>query len=418
MSLINKVLRDLEAHREATEEIRAQQSPLADAGLRPVRPVHSRLSRTQLVRLGLLLVLSIGLALAWFQWGSAFFGTRKPTPVVSAPLPQKPAVVPSQDIKPAAPPAPVAKSPESPAAKPPEAHIKPTETPSPASEPSKKTPPVAALTQDVVVRKSSTETTKAELETVKAVEPAVIAKAEPPIARKPETTPTEPAEKPGKADEEAVEEISVPEAPAVKTVLEKKLKPLAPEERAESEYRLAASALQQRRTGEAESRLRTALAALPSHVKARELLAGLALQGGRWREAQSLLEQGVALHPNHYPFAQLLARSYVDHGQEKKALALLEKSRAAANGDPEYLAFLATLYQRAGRQDDAARNFSEALKQRPQEGRWWLGLAISLEAVEKWKESAAAYQRAAASGSLDKQLLQYSQQRLAVVKNK
>ncbi len=433
MSLINKVLRDLEAQREATEDIRAQQSPLADAGLRPVRPVYSRLSRTQLVRIGLLLALSAAAVFAWFQWGGAFFGAKKPAPVASAPLPQRTAVVPPpqeskpqptdvptavpKDAKPATPPAPVAKSPEPPATKPPVTPPKPTEPLSTTSAPSKKTTPVAAPTQDVVVRKSPSETTQADLETVKAVEPAITAKAEPPVARKPEVVPAETAEKPGK-DDEVAEEAPAPKAPAGKIVLEKKLKPLTPDERAESEYRLAASALQQKRTGEAESRLRTALAAQPSHLKARELLAGLALQGGRWREAQSLLEQGVALHPNHYPFAQLLARSYVDHGQEQKALALLEKSRAAAGGDPEYLAFLATLYQRAGRQDDAARNFNEALRQRPQEGRWWLGLAISLEAVEKWKESTEAYQRAVTSGSLDKQLLQYSQQRLAVVKNK
>ena len=92
------------------------------------------------------------------------------------------------------------------------------------------------------------------------------------------------------------------------------MKPLSPQDKAESQYRLAATNLQQNRVSEAENHLRAALAAQPAHVKARELLAGLALQGGRWREAQSLLEQGVAQHPQHYPFAQLLARSYVDRG--------------------------------------------------------------------------------------------------------
>lgn len=438
MSLINKVLRDLETHREASEDIRAQQSPLVDAGLHPVRPVRPRLSRTQLVRIGLLLGLLVVAALAWFQWGDALLRGGKPqrgdvpvavprdarpSPVapVPAPLPQKTAIVPPpQETKP--------QHTDAPPAVPKDA--KPAEAAK--SGPPKKAPSAAAPSQDVVVRKPSFESTKAEMEAVKATTPVVTAKAEPPVARKPEAAPDEIAEKPDQVAEEP-EEASAPKAPAAKprhadvpaavpkdakTVLEKKLKPLTPEERAEGEYRLAAVALQKKRTGEAESRLRTALAAQPSHVKARELLAGLALQGGRWREAQSLLEQGAALNPNHYPFAQLLARSYVDHGQEKRALELLEKSRTAAGGDPEYLAFLATLYQRAGRQNDAAQNFSEALKQRPQEGRWWLGLAISLEAVEKWKESAEAYQRASASGSLDKQLLRYSQQRLAVVKNK
>ena len=222
--------------------------------------------------------------------------------------------------------------------------------------------------------------------------------------------------------------------PAGKTVMEKKVRPLSPEDKAESEYRLAATSLQAKRVGAGESHLRAALAAQPAHVKARELLAGLALQGGRWRETQALLEQGLNLTPGHYPYAQLLARVYVDHGSEKKALELLEKSRAAALADAdgsrdgggraasgtaaEYFAFLATLYQRAGRHDEAVKSFTEAVKLRPQEGRWWLGAAISLEAAEQWKAAGEAYQRAMASGSLDKQLLQYSQQRLVIVKNK
>ncbi len=445
MSLINKVLRDLEAQRAATEDTRAQQSPLVDAGLHPVRRLRPLLSRTQLVRIGLLLVISAATAaFAWLQWGHIIFRSDKSARVAPAPV----VVSPPPEAKPSAAPAPIAKPQHTDVltavprdAKPAMVQAKPVEPP--AAKPSPvpvvsvapaKAPAAAAPAQDVVVRKPSAESTRPEMEAVKTAEPIVTtkaqpgglspaplasvpsAKAAPPAARKPEAAPAKEEEPDAVAEEP--EETPAPKTPAGKKVLEKKLKPLTPEERAESEYRLAAGALQQKRTGEAESRLRTALQAQPSHAKARELLAGLALQGGRWREAQSLLEQGVALNPNHYPFAQLLARSYVDHGQEKKALELLEKSRAAADGDPEYLAFLATLYQRAGRQDDAARNFSEALKSRPQEGRWWLGFAISLEAIEKWKESAEAYQRAAASGSLDKQLLQYSQQRLAIVKNK
>ena len=425
MSLINKVLRDLEAQRDTASERNAR-SPLVQDNLRPVRSIKLRLSRQQLLRIGLAVATVAVGVFAWSQWGAKLFESGKtpvaPKAVAPPPEPAKVASAPAApEPKPALPPAPSAKSdPPKPVAL--AEDSKPVVAAAPAGKPA----------QDVVVRKPKAEPPTPEKPVAPAVEPpakTVAAKAKEPVqdevATKDEVE-TKPATKP--------KETPQLEKPAGKTVLEKKVKPLSPQDKAESQYRLAATGLQQNRVSEAENHLRAALAAQPAHVKARELLAGLALQGGRWREAQSLLEQGITQHPQHYPFAQLLARSYIDHGQDLKALDLLEKSREAAGADAddsrdgggrvasgtvaEYFAFLATLYQRTGRHGEAVKSFNEAVKLRPQEGRWWLGLAISLEATEQWKASSEAYQRAAASGSLDKQLLQYSQQRLAAVKNK
>ena len=140
------------------------------------------------------------------------------------------------------------------------------------------------------------------------------------------------------------------------------------------------------------------------------------LQQGHWREAQELLEQGLDAVPAHYPFAQLLARVYVEHGADTKALAVMEGHRSAAADNPDYVAFLATLYQRAGKHAEAVKTYNEAVSLNPQEGRWWLGMGISLEAVQDRKDAGAAYQRAIDSGTLDDNLLKYARQRLAVVK--
>jgi MSHA biogenesis protein MshN len=442
VSLINKVLRDLEAQRDTASERNAR-SPLVQDNLRPVRSIKPHLSRQQLLRIGLALATVAVGVFAWSQWGAKLFESGK-APVASkaaAPVPEpaKVATAPAApEPKPALPPAPSAKSDPSPKPVALAEGPKPVVAAAPAGKPA----------QDVVVRKPKAESPTPEKPVAPAVEPpakTVVIKAkglvQDEVAAKDEIE-TKPATKPketpqpddsrggggraasgdgkdagGRATPGAVAGTAA-EKPAGKTVLEKKVKPLSPQDKAESQYRLAATNLQQNRVSEAENHLRAALAAQPAHVKARELLAGLALQGGRWREAQSLLEQGVAQHPQHYPFAQLLARSYVDRGQDLKALSLLEKSRDAAGTDAEYFAFLATLYQRAGRHGDAVKSFTEAVTLRPQEGRWWLGFAISLEATEQWKASGEAYQRAAASGSLDKQLLQYAQQRLTAIKNK
>jgi len=442
VSLINKVLRDLEAQRDADGGPRPLASPLAHDNLRAVKPVVPRLSRQQLLRIGLALAVVASGAFAWSQWGAKLLETGK-TPPASVTAPPAP-VAPVVETKIASATAPGVALPPSPLAskvEPPPAPVKPAAEPA-KTAPSVTAPPAAPARtdKDTVVRKPKAEPAPAAPAKVEkqTLAPAPVKEAAPRDDARGDggrATPGAVAVEPVAL--EADKPVAQPRdtaKPAGKTVMEKKVKPLSPEDKAEREYRLAAISLQAKRVGEGESHLRAALAAQPAHVKARELLAGLALQSGRWRETQALLEQGLYLTPGHYPYAQLLARVYVDHGSEKKALELLEKSRAAVLADAddsrdgggraasgtaaEYFAFLATLYQRTGRHDEAVKSFNEAVKLRPQEGRWWLGAAISLEAVEQWRAAGEAYQRAAASGSLDKQLLQYSQQRLAAIKNK
>ena len=199
-------------------------------------------------------------------------------------------------------------------------------------------------------------------------------------------------------------------------MVDKKLHPLTPPERAESEYRQAANLLQKGRTADAEQHLRSAIEANADHTNARELLAGLLLQQGHWHEAQQLLEQGVAKAPTYYPFALLLARIDVDHGSQSKALAVMESSRQAGAGNADFMAFLAALYEREGKYAEAINAYTDAIKLNPQEGRSWLGMGISLEAKQDWNAARAAYQRAIETGTLDDKLQNYARQRLAALK--
>lgn len=201
-------------------------------------------------------------------------------------------------------------------------------------------------------------------------------------------------------------------------VMNKKLKPLSPDEKAESEYRQAVSLLQKGRAADAEKRLKAALNLSAEHPQSRELLAGLELQNGRWHEAQQTLEQGIEKVPAHYPFTLLLARIQIEHGEVQKALAVMEASRQAGAGSADYMAFLAELYRRTGNYAEAIKAYTEAIKLNPREGRSWIGMGISLEAAQDWKTAGEAYQRAIETGSLDDSLLKYARQRLAAIKYK
>jgi MSHA biogenesis protein MshN len=357
VSLINKMLKDLDARQSAGA--RETPRPMYQ-DLRPTRG-GGRASRPSVAPLLIVLALVSLLAgsgyFIWQEWGERWI----------AQAPEKAPLMASGSAEPA---------PAAGVAAP--ATAEPLVTPAPA--PAVSTPRTAGAP----VVKAAPRT--------QPVRPGAEAPAR--VARRP--APAEPQETGGK--------------------VEKTLKPMSPQEQAELRYREAAALVTQGRAIEGEPKLREALAADATHAGARELLAGILLQGGRADEARAVLEQGVENNPKHTPFARLLARLYVDAGAEGRAIELLERTNAAAPNDAEVNAFLATLYQRAARHDDAIRSFTAALKLRPQEGRWWIGLGISQEANRNSGAAAESYQRAAASPALDARLRQFAQGRLAALK--
>lgn len=185
-----------------------------------------------------------------------------------------------------------------------------------------------------------------------------------------------------------------------------------PAELAENLYREAARVHAQGNPAEAERLLKTLLVTNPRHTLARERLAAIQLDGGRWQEAQGTLEQGVAQVPQHLPFRYQLARLYLERGETAQAQTLLEDARHAGHTDAELHAFLAAIHQRAGRHGDAVKSYREALLLRPEEGRWWVGTGISLEAQQEPSAARDAYRRALDTGRLPANLARYAEDRI------
>jgi len=238
--------------------------------------------------------------------------------------------------------------------------------------------------------------------------PTVAPSPKPPAPAKP-TAARPSATKPVPAKTKTAKTEVVPNAAAQ---FERTERPYSPEELAENAYRDAAQLRAQGNPAEAERRLKALLATNPKQVKARELLASIQLDSGRWAEAQETLEQGVTQVPEYLAFRFQLARLYLEHGADEQALALLESARREGRTDPELYGFLAALYQRAGRHAEAVKNYQDALALRPTEGKWWLGLGISLEATKNVSTARDAYRRALESGRLTASLSRYAEDRL------
>ena len=252
----------------------------------------------------------------------------------------------------------------------------------------------------------------AAIEPAQPVSPPASARATPLEAQKTASTSPRTANAPLAA---ARRPAAVPE-PEAGGDITKVAQPPSPQELAASAYQQAVAAIRTGRSTEADELLRRAVHLDPRHTAAREALVGLLLQQGHGAEAQALLEEGIGVTPQYYRFAQLAARLAVEQGADARALALLERAAAHARQDPEYQAFYGALLQRAGRHDEAARNYRQALDQRPLEVRWWLGLAISLESQQRWSAAADAYKRSLQGASLDASLRKFAEQRLAGLK--
>lgn len=391
MSLINQMLRDIESR---------QEHPPAAPRPAPVKPIYHDLRPAVHVpgrsrRASLLVIAGIGVVALVT---SVYY---------IAPHASLPGALRTTKEQASAHPAPTAST-ELPAARGMVA-VAPTVVPTPASEPETMVvpPPVAAPSptaeQPAIEHASSPAATPAQ---VVANAPAVAeAPPSPALSVKPAARKSVVADKP-KADAAAVARIET-------GAIDKRMRPLTVEEKAEGSYRQAVRSLEQGRSGDAARQLQQALSVDPRHVHARELQVALALKNGRTREAQQLLEESMRLAPKHYPFAQLLARIHVEQGVEPKALALLEQAAPLAASDADYMSLLAALYQRQGRHADAVAAYRRTVEIRPDDARAWVGLGISLEMEKDPDAARASYQRARDLGNLPLALSRHASQRLA-----
>jgi MSHA biogenesis protein MshN len=199
--------------------------------------------------------------------------------------------------------------------------------------------------------------------------------------------------------------------------LTKQFTELSPQQRAENEYRKALVLAQQGKQQDAIAGLEHALQLDRQNASARQTLAGLLIEAKRTDEAAQKLQEGLALDPTQAGLAMILARVQVDKGDVTHAIETLQRTLPYASTRADYQALLAALLQRGGRHKEAVEHYVAALEQNPQNGVWWMGLGISLQAESRVPEAQEAYGRAKASNTLSPALLAYVDQKLNQLKH-
>ena len=196
--------------------------------------------------------------------------------------------------------------------------------------------------------------------------------------------------------------------------INKQVKELTAPQRAENEYRQAVALMRQGKGEAAIAGIEQALRLDPQNGAARQTLVALLLESKRQDEAAAKLREGLTLDPSQVGLAMILARIQVDNekGETRPALETLQRSLPYAVERADYQAFLAALLQREGRHQEAIEHYGLAVRKTPQNGVWWMGLGISLQAENRLPEARDAFTRAKASNTLSAPLLAFVDQKL------
>jgi len=183
-----------------------------------------------------------------------------------------------------------------------------------------------------------------------------------------------------------------------------------PTQQAENAYRRALLVLEDGRVTEAIATLQAGLRSDPLHAPSRQTLVGLLIEAKRPDDAMRQLQTALTLDARQPSMAMLLARLQIERGDD--AIATLTRTLPYAAGNGDYHAFLAAALARAGRQHEAADHYGAALRSAPQNGVWWMGLGMALQAEKRDAEAVAAFEQARASGTLSGDLLGFVERRL------
>jgi tetratricopeptide (TPR) repeat protein len=189
--------------------------------------------------------------------------------------------------------------------------------------------------------------------------------------------------------------------------------PLTQQQRSAQAYQDALELINEGKNETAIAKLRETILTPQETPDAYELLATLLIKNKRLNEADKVLASANRTFPGHQRFEQLRAYVLVNSGKIGAALQLLLKNPPEITQDPDYYAFIASLYQQQGEYMLAAQLYNRILKIQPQRAVWWVGLGVSLEGAEKDNAAQEAYRRASALGDLSPQVQSFVDGKIA-----
>jgi len=161
--------------------------------------------------------------------------------------------------------------------------------------------------------------------------------------------------------------------------------------------------------------LESFLASQASGHQSRKTLATILIAQGESSRAKQQLEKGLSLAPNFSPYKKLMARLFLDT-DPGKAVLMLENVPPDLRVDPEYHEIYAVALQMSEQFRASSLVYEALLQLDDRNGSWWMGLALSRDAVGDYVEAEAAYAMANHFGQRNMILVQYGESRLKALR--
>ncbi|WP_181044532.1 tetratricopeptide repeat protein [Aliivibrio sifiae] len=188
---------------------------------------------------------------------------------------------------------------------------------------------------------------------------------------------------------------------------------LLPSELAQKSRDAAKKALDRSDFKEATKEYYTVLKYQPNDEESRKKLAALLYGKRDVTEAAAILQQGIKLDNDSVNLRLALASLLQKEKQPEAALSVLEYIPLDASVD--YLATRGGLAQKLKLMDLANESYQMLVKKEPDNGRWWLGLAIVYEREAKTEQAYDTYQTALIKPGLSRSSLVFVRDRIKLL---
>lgn len=162
-------------------------------------------------------------------------------------------------------------------------------------------------------------------------------------------------------------------------------------------------------------RLNAAVENEPRHRVARTRLALRLSEQQQTDLAIKVLQEGLAIIPDMPDWALVLAQIHMRDGRLAAAEKVLSGAIPPVADNQDYNALYAAVLQKLEKHRKAAEIYRNLLQVNPENGIWWMGLAISLEAISMSNDARFAYRNALAVKSLTPEIQQYIIERIRIL---
>jgi MSHA biogenesis protein MshN len=112
-----------------------------------------------------------------------------------------------------------------------------------------------------------------------------------------------------------------------------------------------------------------------------------------------VLRQGIRLAPGNLTLRTRCAKLLISQQHHRRALEALRLDNPPNVQDHvPYYALLAYTLRKLGESERSARIYRALAEHEPDRGKWWMGLGLCLERLDRNRPALSAYERALAAG--------------------